>query len=48
MWHLPPQDCHNICRYLGITHKDNRFCIVMTRYPRSLADLMHSQPGGWL
>ena len=39
------QHCHYVCRYLGLTVKEGRFCIVMKLYPESLFELILRQPG---
>jgi len=40
--------CHFVCRYYGVSVKDNHFCLVMTKYAGSLAEHIAKQPGGKL
>ncbi|GAX78385.1 hypothetical protein CEUSTIGMA_g5827.t1 [Chlamydomonas eustigma] len=42
------QHCHYVCRYHGVSRKDNCFCLVMAKYPKSLADHIADYPGGKL
>ncbi|GAX81937.1 hypothetical protein CEUSTIGMA_g9365.t1 [Chlamydomonas eustigma] len=43
------QKCHFVCRYYGVSIKDNHFCLVMTKYPGSLTDhISKHYPGGKL
>lgn len=42
-------ECRHTCQYKGVTVKDHKFCLVMTRYSKSLAELLAEEappPGG--
>ncbi|KAG1673755.1 hypothetical protein FOA52_002324 [Chlamydomonas sp. UWO 241] len=39
------QECQFVARYLGITRKGDKFCIVMALYPGSLSEFMGASSG---
>ena len=38
--------CSGVAKFYGTSFKDNRFCIVMKRYPDTLAGILRQNPDG--